>query len=166
MNLIQNIVVPIDFSDASTRAAQYASALARRLDASLHLVHVMEPSEMVNGPFEFYGGPPAEFFDRLYWAKRSQLGGVAATLEAGVPVTIEVRHGTPADCIRDAAIDYGADLVIMSTHGRSGLSHLLMGSVAEHVIRTARCPVLVVRDCGQVHVHRPVAVTAEVAPVV
>src|SRR5687767_11708892 len=101
--LIQKIVVPIDFSDVYIVAAQYASALAGRLDASVHLLHVMEPSEMVTGPFEFYGGPPAEFLDRLYWAKRSQLVALGATLESGVRVTNEVRHGTPADCIRDAA---------------------------------------------------------------
>ena len=165
MNLIQKIVVPIDFSDASKHAAQYAAALARRLDASLHLVHVLEPSEMVTGTFEFYGGPSAEHLDRLYWSKRSQLIAVSAGLDGDVRVTNEVRHGTPAVSIRDAAVDYGADLVIMSTHGRSGLSHLLMGSVAEQVIRTARCPVLVIRDCGQVHVHRPAVVTAETAPV-
>lgn len=165
MNLIQKIVVPIDFSDASKHAAQYAAALARRLDASLHLVHVLEPSEMVTGTFEFYGGPSAEYLDRLYWSKRSQLIAVSASLDGDVRVTNEVRHGTPAESIRDAAVDYGADLVIMSTHGRSGLSHLLMGSVAEQVIRTARCPVLVIRDCGQVHVHRPAVVTAEAAPV-
>jgi universal stress protein A len=161
--LIQQIVVPIDFSDASVRAAQYAAALARRLDASVHLVHVLEPSEMVGGTFEFYGGPPAEYLDRLYWKRRSQLVAVGASLGDGVHVTSEVRHGTPADSIKNAAIDYGADLVIMSTHGRSGLSHLLMGSVAEQVIRTARCPVLVVRDCGQVHVHRPATETAVLA---
>lgn len=158
--VIQNIVVPIDFSEASTRAAQYAAALARRLDASLHLVHVIEPTELAGGALEFFGGPPAALLDQLYWAKRSQLVAIGTSL-GNVSVTSEVRHGTPADSIKNAAIDYGADLVIMSTHGRSGLSHLLMGSVAEQVIRTARCPVLVVRDCGQVHVHRPVPVTAE-----
>ena len=95
-SLIQKIVVPIDFSDASKHAAQYAAALARRLDASLHLVHVLEPSEMVTGPFEFYGGPPAEFLDRRYWSKRSQLVAVGAGLDGDVRVTSEVRHGTPA----------------------------------------------------------------------
>jgi len=163
--LIQRIVVPIDFSDASTHAAHYAAALARRLDATLHLVHVLEPSEMAAGPFEFHGRPASELLDQLYWNKRQQLVAIGAGLDGNVHVTSEVRHGTPADSIRQAAIDYGADMVIMSTHGRTGLSHLLMGSVAEQVIRTARCPVLVVRECGQVHVHRPVLVTAEAATV-
>jgi universal stress protein A len=162
---VRKIVVPIDFSDASTRAAPYAAALARRLDASVHLVHVLEPSELAGGPLEFYGAPPAEFLDHLYWRKRQQLVAIGANLEGNIIVTSEVRHGTPADSIRQAAIDYGADLVIMSTHGRTGLSHLLLGSVAEQVIRTARCPVLVIRDCGQVHVHRPETLTADAATV-
>lgn len=161
--VMEKIVVPIDFSDASIRAAQYAAALARRLDATLHLVHVLEPSEIARGPFEFYSAPPAALLDQYYWKKRSNLVAIGATLDPVVHVTSEVRHGTPADSIRQAAIDYGADLVIMSTHGRTGLSHLLMGSVAEQVIRTARCPVLVVRDCGQVHVHRPATAEAALA---
>jgi universal stress protein A len=163
--VIQKVIVPIDFSDASVHAAQYAAALAMRLDASVHLVHVFEPSEMAAGPLEFYGGPPTTSLDQLYWKKRSQLVLIGAGLDGHPRVTSEVRHGTPADSIRQAAIDYGADLVIMSTHGRTGLSHLLMGSVAEQVIRTARCPVLVVRDCGQVHVHRPGTLTADAATV-
>lgn len=155
--LITKILVPIDFSPASERAAQYAAALAQRLGASLHLVHVLELAALVNGPFEFYEPPSREFLDQVYWDTRSRLVAVGGTLESGfVRVSSEVRHGTPAESIRAATIDYGADLVIMSTHGRSGLSHLLMGSVAEQVIRTSRCPVLVLRDCGQVHVHRPV----------
>ena len=63
--LIAKILVPIDFSPASERAAQYAAALAQRLGASLHLVHVLEPAAMVKGPFEFYGTPPREFLDQL-----------------------------------------------------------------------------------------------------
>ena len=155
--LIAKILVPIDFSEGSERAAHYAAALARRLGATVHLVHVLEPAAMVKGPFEFYEPPSREFLDRLYWDTRSRLVAVGSKLEVGfVRVASEVRHGTPADCIRDAIVDYGTDLVVMSTHGRSGLSHLLMRSVAEQVIRAARCPVLVLRECGQVHVHRPV----------
>ena len=163
--VIQRIVVPIDFSEPSIRAAQYAAALARRLDASLHLVHVFEPSDLASGPFEFYGKPPATMLDQMYWEKRRQLVAIGSSLEGATNITSEVRHGTPADSISQAAIDYGADLVIMATHGRTGLSHLLMGSVAEQVIRTARCPVLVVRACGQVHVHRPGMAPTETATV-
>ena len=154
--LIAKVLVPVDFSEGSERAAHYAAALARRLGASVHLVHVLEPAAIFTGPFEFYEPPSRELLDRLYWDTRSRLIALGSTLEVGfVHVSSEVRHGTPAECISAAIVDYGADLVVMSTHGRTGLSHLLMGSVAEQVIRTARCPVLVLRECGQVHVHRP-----------
>ncbi|HEY7501451.1 MAG TPA: universal stress protein [Vicinamibacterales bacterium] len=133
--LITNVVAPIDFSEPSKRTARYAAGLARRLGASLHLVHVLDE-------------------ERLYQETRMQLAALGATLQMPKRrLSVEVRTGPVAESITQAAIDYGADLVVMATHGRTGLSHLLMGSVAERVIRTARCPVLVVRACGQVHVH-------------
>ena len=151
---IKNIVVPVDFSDASERAASYAAALARRLDASIHLIHVLEPSEMVTGPFEFHEVPTPAQLDRVYWGARKRLIRLGEKVAAGQPVSTEVRYGVPFRIIAAAVIDYGADLVVMATHGRSGLSHLVMGSVAEQVIQSAACPVLVIRDCGQVHVRR------------
>lgn len=160
---MRKILVPIDFSDASERAVIYAAALARRLHASLHLVHVLELS-MVNRPqFDYEADMPA-LRERLYQDARRRLGELAARLGGdALRVSTEVRTGEPNTCITDAEIDYGADLVIMSTHGRSGLSHLLLGSVTEQVIRTAQCPVLVLRDCGQVHVHRPRAAALQTA---
>jgi nucleotide-binding universal stress UspA family protein len=139
--LINRVVVPIDFSDASERAGMYAAVLARQLGASVHFVHAMEPEE----------GPRSE---RAYWALRHRLVALSDRIAAGVERSSEVRQGDPTDAIIAAVVDYGADLVVMSTHGRSGLSHLLMGSIAEHVIRSVHCPVLVVRDCGQVHVYK------------
>ena len=70
----------------------------------------------------------------------------ARSMEAGVRLTTEVRIGNPTDEINAAAIDYGSDLIVMSTHGRTGLPHLLLGSIAERVLRTAPCPVLAVRQ--------------------
>ncbi len=157
---IKNIVVPVDFSEASERAASYAAALAGRMDASIHLIHVLEPSEMLTGPFEFYEVPTPAQLDRVYWGARKRLIGLGDKVAPGQRVSTEVRHGVPFQVITAAVIDYGADLVVMSTHGRSGLSHLVMGSVAEQVIRSAACPVLVIRDCGQVHVRRPGSVPA------
>jgi nucleotide-binding universal stress UspA family protein len=139
--LIKRVVVPVDFSDASERAGMYAAVLARQLGASVHFVHAMESPE----------GPRS---DRAYWTARRRLVALSDRVAAGVERSSEIRQGDPTDAIIDAVIDYGADLVVMSTHGRSGLSHLLMGSIAEHVIRSVPCPVLVVRDCGQVHVFK------------
>ena len=68
----------------------------------------------------------------------------------------EVRTGSIDEAITSAVTAYGVDLIVMATHGRSGVPHLLFGSVAEQVIRTASCPVLVMRDSGKVRVHTPV----------
>jgi Universal stress protein family len=77
---------------------------------------------------------------------RSKLAVISPTFEAiRVPATTEVRGGAAGSEIVKAAVDYGADLIVMTTHGRSGLPHLVLGSVAEHVIRHARCPVLAIR---------------------
>ena len=79
--------------------------------------------------------------------------GLAARSARGRSLTTEIRTGRIAEEIANAAVAYGADLVVMSTHGRTGLPHLLMGSVAEEVIRIAPCPVLVMKDSGKVRVH-------------
>ena len=145
-NGIRKIVVPIDFSEASFRAAGYAASIGRALGAHLFMVHVLE------------GVRTGRLYDsdHRYDDARERLAVLAHSLSA-VGVTIEVRTGRIHERLADAATDYGADLIVMSTHGRTGLSHLLMGSVAEAVIRTSPCPVLVLRDCGQAHVHRPAA---------
>ena len=156
--LIKKIVVPVDFSEPSERAAHYAAALARRLGASLHLIHALEPSPVTRGPVESSESLSAERLDDTYWAARTRLGALSGKLALEGQISMEVRPGFPSEVITAAATDLGADLVVMSTHGRSGLSHLLMGSVAERVIRSAACPVLVVRDRGEVTVERRPAV--------
>jgi universal stress protein A len=151
---IQKILVPTDFSEASERAFGYAAALAKSFGASLHLVHVLEESY---GPgharhLQTYGAKGR--YDRAYTACRTTLLGAARSLEQAAPrVTVEVRDGIPAEAIVAAAVDYGADVIVMATHGRSGLSHLVLGSVAEQVIRHGRCPVLAVRQSGAARVH-------------
>jgi universal stress protein A len=162
--MIQKIVVPIDFSEASERAARYAARLAFRLDASLHLIHVLSEIPVSPGPLEFYTGESAESREQRY---QHALDGMTALTKsiAADPTwcTTEVRSGAIAENVAKAVVDYGADLVIMSTHGRTGLSHLMMGSVAERVIRTAPCPVLAIRGCGRVEMHRPRVEAASVA---
>ena len=135
-SLIQKIVVPIDFSDASEHAARYACTLARNLGSSVYLIHVLE--QPVRGPVStFEAGGTGE---RLYRGARERLAALAGRLGA-LRITTEVRSGKVAEEINDCAIAYGADLVVMSTRGLTGLPHLLLGSVAEHVVepRAARC---------------------------
>lgn len=135
--IIRRIAVPTDFSEASDRAVEYAAALARRVGASVYLMHVLRDQSH-------------------YHLARARLGALADRLTEGVPrVALEVRDGEPADSIAQAAMHYGADLIVMATHARTGLAHLLTGSVAERLIRIACCPVLVLRDTETVRIDLP-----------
>jgi glycine betaine transporter len=149
MNLtIARILVPVDFSAYSERALEYATALAARLGASLHLLHVVE-DPIATGA---WGGETAilnvtELREELLAdAERRLVSYCDAAKRALVPVEPAVRLGLTAITIVDHATSLGADLIVMGTHGRTGMSHLLMGSVAESVLRHAPCPVLTVRE--------------------
>ena len=134
---IRKIAVPTDFSEASDRAVEYGAALARHMGASLYLMHVLRDQSH-------------------YHLAKARLGALADRLTEGVPrVTMEVRDGEPAESIAGAAMHYGADLIVMATHARRGLAHLLTGSVAERLIRIACCPVLVLRDTESVNIDLP-----------
>jgi universal stress protein A len=151
---IQKIIVPIDFSDISQRAAQYAESLARALHASLCLVHVQPPAGLTPHGVARAADPP-DAREHCYQAARRRLDDLARRLRSGtLQVATEVRSGATAENITQAAVHYGADLVVMGTHGRTGVAHFLVGSMAERVIRTAPCPVLVLRSSGKVDVHR------------
>ena len=153
---LQKILLPTDFGPSSISAAAYAGALARGLNASVHLVHVLEEPLTKRVGWHL---PPPDAQDQLYHECRAKLAALAATLHRPADrITIEVRTGTPAEAIVDAAVDYGADLVVMSTPGRVGLPHLLRESVADRVIRAARCPVLAVRQSGAARVYAPARV--------
>lgn len=133
---IRKIVVPTDFSDASDSALSYAASMARDSGASLYLLHVVRDQAGYHGA-------------------RERLALLADRFAAGVPrVATEVRDGDPAESIAEAVLHYGADLVVMATHARTGLSHLLSGSVAETLIRVAACPVLVLRGTVPVPVEQ------------
>lgn len=140
---LERILVPVDFSDCSLDAVEYAAVVARRAQASVRLLHVLEPVS--------YGLD----FTLLHTTKREQAReGAAARLTdlvsaltaAGLTADFELRGGLPSDSILDAARSYPADLIVMGTHGRRGLSHTFCGSVAESVLRRGQSPVLTVRS--------------------
>lgn len=141
--IIRKLLCPIDFSDASREALVEAVDLARRYEARLLLVHVMTPVPV---------SVPEALIDTSYLAQVYE--DIEKTLakwrdEAqalGAPA-VEVKRldGTPWDAICETAKQEGHDLIVMSTHGRTGLTHALIGSVAEKVVRHAPCAVLVVR---------------------
>ena len=131
------ILVPTDFSPLSTLALEHAIALASLCRASIHLMHVQADARKVD-------------------AEEPRLAGFVARCHAeAIVVTSQVCAGQPAAAIVKAAADRAVDLIVLGTHGRQGVAHLMLGSVAEHVVRTAPCPVLTVRGHVPQRVQRP-----------
>lgn len=144
---IRRILVPTDFSAPSNRAFEYAMALAGCLGASINLVHVLQDPFAGQAAWEFYIPDSPEIREQRYQEARTRLLELGARAkESGIEMAAEVRIGNPTEEINAAAIDYGSDLIVMSTHGRTGLPHLLLGSIAERVLRTAPCPVIALRQ--------------------
>jgi nucleotide-binding universal stress UspA family protein len=140
---IETILTPTDFSTTSEQAVEYALDLARRLKASVHLVHVVAYPIDVGGWPEAYGATFAGLREQLRQDAALRLAKRAKSI-TGLKVSTDVREGSPARAIADAARDRKCDLIVMGTHGSGGFTHLMLGSVAERVVRTAPCPVLTV----------------------
>jgi nucleotide-binding universal stress UspA family protein len=135
---VKRILVPTDFSEPSDAALQYATGMAQAFGAQLYLIYVPGKTGQ-NLETNFPVG-------RFETAARERLGTLLSQEEMErLRPEYALRIGTPADEIVRYADDRDVDLIIMGTHGRSGVAHLLMGSVAEQVVRTAPCPVLLVR---------------------
>jgi nucleotide-binding universal stress UspA family protein len=133
------ILVPTDFSPLSTVALEHAIALASLCRASIHLMHVQADAGK----------------DVDIEAARRLAGLVSRCHAEGIVVTSQMCAGQPAAAIVEAAADRAVDLIVLGTHGRHGVAHLMLGSVAEHVVRTAPCPVLTVRGHVPERVQRP-----------
>ncbi len=141
MLAIQTILHPTDFSKQSASAFQVASALARDYGAKLLLLHVRQPGTMVFGEFGALPPSPQETDEEL----RARLAQLVPP-EKSVRVERFLATGSPAEEILRLAGDAHADLIVLGTHGRTGLGRLLMGSVAERVVRKAPCLVLTVKE--------------------
>jgi nucleotide-binding universal stress UspA family protein len=144
---LKRILVPTDFSDFSRQALEQAIDLGKRFKARIIVFHALEPIYFAASA-DLYG-PSANLGMLVEEQRRSaqeQLARLGRSLaKRKVPVRTVLASGTPHAVILDAVRKLGADLIVMSTHGRSGLSHLFLGSVAEKVVRGASCPVLTVR---------------------
>ncbi|MEP6934641.1 MAG: universal stress protein [Nitrospirota bacterium] len=139
---LERILVPVDFSDCSLDALGYAAMVAQQAKASLLLLHVLEP---VSYGLDFtLGQSTARHADAATWTKRLE-ELVSSHQRPTMQVESQLRGGFPSDSILDSAQTLPCDLIVMGTHGRRGISHALSGSVAEAVLRKARCPVLTVR---------------------
>jgi len=154
--VVRSILVPTDFSPTSDAALKYATEMALALGARLYLMHVP--------------GKTGEHFEanyplgRFQTSTRERLSSFLTTEELErVRPEYALRVGAPAEEIVRYADACDADLIIMGTHGRSGIAHVLMGSVAEQVVRVAPCPVLLVR--AHEHAARPQEVAVSVPPV-
>lgn len=145
MKPFEKILVPVDFSAYSEQAVRVASELARRYDAALSIIHVYEP--LAYALPEGYVLMNSEQLKELWSRFDVELAAVKRlATEGGAPrVETHLLQGLAVDEICRVAEKQGFDLIVMGTQGRRGLSHLLMGSVAERVLRLAPCPVLTVR---------------------
>lgn len=157
------ILVPIDFGVESKAALIAAASLARALDASIHMLHVAADPTLTMGTPELYGLDVVRLRADVAADAQARLGELAATA-ADVRLTWEVQFGRPADRIAETATRMGAGLIVMGTHGRTAIGHLLIGSVADRVIRLARCPVMTVREFGAVRVAAPEPAAADREP--
>jgi universal stress protein A len=133
---VKKILFPTDFSHCGDAALKMATSLARDSSATLLIVHVEEPP-VAYGAGEMYYGVPEPATEDL----RTMLQAVIPT-DPDVPFEHRLITGDPATAIARLADEEGVDLIVMGTHGRTGLTRLLMGSVAEAVVRRAPCPVL------------------------
>ena len=142
---LYNVLVATDFDDASGAALEYGRALAGAFHAKLHVLHVVQDALLTAYSSEFYVPPDPNVQHELNESARKQLDRLLPDDGNGPAAKRVLRmSSTPARAIVEYARDAEIDLIVMGTHGRKAVTHLLMGSVAERVVRSAPCPVLTV----------------------
>lgn len=142
--VVKRILVPIDFSECSKKALRYALPFAKEHNAALTLLYVVPPAYSAG---EYGGIDYAQLESGMRESGRKELTRLVLDEMPGEgPTNTLVRVGSPARVIIETAGSLPADLIVISTHGRTGLKHVLLGSVAEQVVQRAPCPVFVVRE--------------------
>lgn len=148
--MIKKILVPTDFSACADQALQYALGLARTLGAEVQIVHCATTPDyqipnLVSPAMSAAAANMVEQLRRLYEAAQQEMAElVARNQDKGVAISGLNVDGPPDEGIVRQATSWGADVIIIGSHGRRGVSRVLLGSVAERVVRHAPCPVLVV----------------------
>jgi len=141
----QNIVVAVDFSEPSNRALRTAIEIARKERATLHIVHALELPTPIYSTYAFE--VPGNYMAAARAeAQRLLEDAVKDATECGVTAQSHLCATPASTALADSARELGADLMVVGTHGHTGLKHFALGSVAERIIRHASCNVLVVRD--------------------
>ena len=155
---IKNILVPTDFSEPADAALSYARTMAAEFGSRLHLLHVVPEPNLLPWGSELSTVPFADLLTQTEMAARERLTDIAAGLtELPEKVTVEARIGTPVDRVLSYIDEHHIDLVVMGTHGRGLVGHLLLGSVAERVVRRSPVPVLTVHGTPAAAGARPAA---------
>jgi nucleotide-binding universal stress UspA family protein len=154
--LPKNILVPTDLSVHAEEAFDYACELALKLDATVHLVNVIGIPAL--GVPELGVAVTSTMIDSMIADNQQALDAVVARRRADVRIgEVLMKTGDARDMIDEAAREVSADLIIMGTHGRRGVSRALLGSIAESVVRSAPCPVLTIRTTDDKHRGRHAA---------
>ncbi|HEX5102049.1 MAG TPA: universal stress protein [Polyangiaceae bacterium] len=158
MGTIHRILVPVDFSEPSRRALDYAAKLARPLGAAIDVLHVAEvPAFVPSASMPEAGASDLSLVALVREGADKMLTQfvVEAAARGIVVQASRLELGSPARVITELAVAGDYDLIVIGTHGRTGLTRALMGSVAERVVRHAPCPVLSVRPCAAPDPARP-----------
>ncbi len=142
----RNLLCPVDFSHSSELALRNAAALAKSMGASLVVLHVYELPSHLLPPYGFAIAPELLESARAQAREALERNREQAERLVGAPVAAVLVDDTPWHGVVEYARAHGTDLVVVGTHGRTGVRHALLGSVAERVVRHAPCAVLVVRD--------------------
>ncbi len=160
MTSIKQILLPTDFSEASRPAVEYACGMAEKFDAHLHILHVItDPTTQVPdfGMGLAFPGYLENLPERMQQMEERAIRALAHVLPEGWSdgrhVTLATKQGTAFVEIIRYVREHGIDLVVLGTHGHTGLAHAFLGSVAEKVVRKAPCPVLTVRPQGHTFEH-------------
>ncbi len=146
--MFKRILYPVDFSEYADEILQYAESIAKQFGAELHLLHII-PNLNYFTPYESFLTP-----ENVVAIEQSIEGEVSRDManiakRVDVPVRKAVRTGVTFMEIIDYIKTENIDLVVMGTHGRSGIEHILIGSVAEKIVRKAPCPVMTIRPKGR-----------------
>lgn len=150
MLAVGKILVPTDFSACSSEALRWAQVVGAKFDSQIDALHVWEPPRYVipEIAIQMPGEPRQSLLDfAKAEASKEMEVFVLAGSDRGRRVQARLESGDPTDTIIQLAESDQYDLIIMGTHGRTGISHLLLGSVAEKVVRRAPCPVMTIRQC-------------------